>query len=107
MYGSTFPAYESGWIPTSETCAGAPRIALNHPCGRRCGSPYPQPMRRIAVLGSGRSGKTWLAARIGEELDLPVYGLDTLLVRDGREAVPDDDVEGRRRASGDGGGWVS
>src|SRR6266487_215934 len=64
---------------------------------------YPQPMRRIAVFGSGGSGKTWLAARISKELDLPVHGLDGLFVRD---AMPIADVERRQRELVDGDRWV-
>jgi adenylate kinase family enzyme len=63
-------------------------------------------VRRIAVLGSGGSGKTWLAARIGEAVDLPVYGLDALFVRGGRDAMPIADVERRQRELVDGDRWV-
>lgn len=40
-------------------------------------------MKRIAIIGSGGAGKSTLATRIGERLNIPVYHLDALFWRPG------------------------
>ncbi len=45
----------------------------------------PRPLRRVAVIGCGGAGKTVLARRLGEALDLPVIHAD--LHRDEWESV--------------------
>jgi MATE family multidrug resistance protein len=41
-------------------------------------APLPTPIRRIAILGGAGAGKSTLARRLGEALDLPVIHLDLL-----------------------------
>lgn len=48
-------------------------------------------MKRVAIIGVAGSGKSWLAARLGEVLDLPVYHLDRLFWRPGWEQTPKDE----------------
>lgn len=45
-------------------------------------------MRRVVVVGPGASGKSTLAARLGEIMGLPVVELDTIFWRDGLVATP-------------------
>lgn len=40
-------------------------------------------MRRIAVIGNAGGGKSTLCARLGRELELPVYALDHMLWKPG------------------------
>lgn len=40
-------------------------------------------MRRIAIIGSGGSGKTTLATRLSKQLEIPVYHLDALFWQPG------------------------
>jgi adenylate kinase family enzyme len=63
-------------------------------------------MRRVAVLGSGGSGKTWLAERIGERLDLPVHELDLLSFAANRSPIPASEFERRQRELVEGERWV-
>jgi adenylate kinase family enzyme len=45
-------------------------------------------MRRVVVVGPGASGKSTLAARLGEITGLPVVELDKIFWRDGLVATP-------------------
>jgi len=63
-------------------------------------------MRRVAVLGSGGSGKTWLAQRIGVRLELPVHHLDSLSFAADWSAIPAPEFERRQRDLVDGDRWV-
>lgn len=40
-------------------------------------------MKKIAIIGSGGSGKSTLSQRLGKEFELPVYHLDTLYWKPG------------------------
>ena len=51
---------------------------------------------RVAVLGCGGSGKSWLCAKLGEHLGLPVYGLDALYFGEGWTRVPEEEFERRQ-----------
>jgi adenylate kinase family enzyme len=48
-------------------------------------------MRRVVVIGPGASGKSTLAARLGEITGLPVVELDKVFWRDGLVATPRDE----------------
>jgi adenylate kinase family enzyme len=48
-------------------------------------------MRRVAILGIGGAGKSTLARRLGEMLDLPVHHLDRHFWRAGWRPLPPDD----------------
>lgn len=45
-------------------------------------------MHRVLVIGSGGAGKSTLAARLSERLDLPLIGLDALYWKPGWVATP-------------------
>lgn len=45
-------------------------------------------MKKIAIIGSGGSGKTTLALTLGKELGLPVYHLDKLYWKPGWTKTP-------------------
>lgn len=47
-------------------------------------------MKKVAIIGSGGSGKTTLALILGKELNLPVYHLDKLYWKPGWKKTPDD-----------------
>ena len=57
----------------------------------------PDATRRVAVLGCGGSGKSWLCARLGERLGLPVYGLDALYFGQGWTRASEEEFEARQR----------
>ncbi len=48
-------------------------------------------MKRIMIIGSGGSGKSRLAARLGVILELPVYHLDRLFWHPGWQETPRDE----------------
>ncbi|MFO6421985.1 DNA topology modulation protein [Motilimonas sp. KMU-193] len=48
-------------------------------------------MKRIAVIGSGGSGKSTFSALLGKELNLPVYHLDQLYWKPNWVKTPKDD----------------
>ena len=56
-------------------------------------------MRRIAIVGRAGAGKSTLAQRLGAQLDLPVYHLDSLYWRPGWVATPADEWERFLRAT--------
>lgn len=45
-------------------------------------------MRRIHITGNAGSGKTTLAAQLGARLDLPVFGLDSIVWQSGWKKSP-------------------
>jgi len=45
-------------------------------------------MRRIHITGNAGSGKTTLAAQLGAQLNLPVFGLDTIVWQPGWKKSP-------------------
>ena len=49
------------------------------------------------MLGCGGSGKSWLCARVGEQLGLPVYGLDALYFGRGWTRASEEEFERRQR----------
>ena len=57
----------------------------------------PDVARRVAILGCGGSGKSWLSVRVGERLGLPVYGLDALYFGAGWTPVPHEEFERLQR----------
>ena len=50
-------------------------------------------MTRIAVIGNAGGGKSRMAARLGDALDIPVYPLDKLQWRPGWVACPADEFD--------------
>ena len=48
-------------------------------------------MRKIAVIGSGGSGKSTFSALLGKELNLPVYHLDNIYWKPGWVNTPKDE----------------
>ena len=68
-----------------------------------CGPVYapvtmdPDVARRVAILGCGGSGKSWLSARVGERLGLPVYGLDAFYFGAGWTPAPHKEFERLQR----------
>ena len=49
-------------------------------------------MKRVIIVGPGASGKSTLAARLGEITGLPVIELDKLFWRPGLAATPHDEL---------------
>jgi len=49
-------------------------------------------MHRLAIIGNAGGGKSMLARKLGESLDLPVYQFDDLQWRPGWERTPDDEI---------------
>jgi len=45
-------------------------------------------MKKVAIIGSGGSGKSTFSRRLGEKLNLPVYHLDTLYWKPGWSKTP-------------------
>lgn len=64
-------------------------------------------MERIALLGCGGAGKSTLAARLGERLDLPVVHLDAHFWRPGWEPTPRDEWRGIQREILSGDRWIA
>ena len=48
----------------------------------------PQPLRRIALIGSGGAGKSTFARELGAKLDIPVVHLDPIFFRPGWVEMP-------------------
>lgn len=63
-------------------------------------------MQRIAIVGNGGAGKTWLANRLGRLLDLPVTHLDDLRYADDRTTVADDSFTAQQQAITAGDRWI-
>ena len=63
-------------------------------------------MRRIAIVGSGGSGKSVLARRLGERLGLDVVHLDLLFWRPGWVETPQDEWRQRQQALVEGDSWI-
>jgi uridine kinase len=49
---------------------------------------YAEDVRRVVIIGRGASGKSTLAARLGDILQLPVIELDTIFWQPGLVATP-------------------
>ncbi|MCP4323325.1 MAG: DNA topology modulation protein [Alteromonadales bacterium] len=47
-------------------------------------------MKKVAIIGSGGSGKSTFSILLGKELDLPVYHLDKLYWKPGWSKTPND-----------------
>lgn len=54
-------------------------------------------MQRVAIIGNGGSGKTWLARALGCALQLPVTHLDTLFYDDGWRSLATDEFAAVQR----------
>jgi adenylate kinase family enzyme len=63
-------------------------------------------MKRIAIVGSGGSGKSVLARRLGQRLGLDVMHLDVLFWRPGWVETPQDEWRRTQEALVDGDAWI-
>jgi len=63
-------------------------------------------MRRIAIIGTTGSGKSWLASRLAARLGLPVVELDALFWAAGWRGVPLELFRHRVEAALSGEGWI-
>ncbi len=61
---------------------------------------------RINVTGNAASGKTTLAARLGEELGLPVFSLDSIVWRPGWKLAPPEERLAAERALAASPRWI-
>jgi len=62
--------------------------------------------KRIAIVGSGGSGKSWLATRLAAVTGYPVYHLDKCFLKPGWTMLPRDVREAQRRAMMAGDSWI-
>ena len=63
-------------------------------------------VRRICIIGRAGSGKSTVALRLGELLDIPVVHLDRLYWTSDWQPVPDDEYEAAHAAAIAGDAWV-
>lgn len=68
--------------------------------------PSPRPVRRVSVVGCSGSGKTTVARRIAQALDVPHLELDALHWGPGWTAATADELRGRVAAVTSGDAWV-
>ncbi|RXJ71859.1 hypothetical protein CS022_19010 [Veronia nyctiphanis] len=61
---------------------------------------------KIHVTGNAGSGKTTLAAEIGSMLDLPVFGLDSIVWKEGWEITPKDERAAKEKELAQKDAWV-
>jgi adenylate kinase family enzyme len=67
-------------------------------------------VRRVAIIGKGGAGKSWLALRLGERLGLPVIHLDRHYWRPGWTEPAQDEWRARQQAlldEHDATGWIA
>jgi hypothetical protein len=64
-------------------------------------------MRHIAILGPPGSGKSWLARRLGDALDIPVVHLDNLYWKPGWVPTPETEWEARQRSEVERESWIA
>lgn len=62
---------------------------------------------RVAIIGTSGSGKTSLARRVAERLDVPHLELDAVFHQAGWRSLPDDEFRARVRAFCAQGSWVT
>ena len=62
--------------------------------------------KRIMIMGSSGSGKSTIATKLGELLNLPVVHLDKLRFLPGWEAISATDLEQKVKAAADQGEWI-
>src|SRR5271156_3486405 len=63
-------------------------------------------MQRVVIVGPGASGKSTLAARLGEITGLPVIELDKIFWRPGFVATPHDQWVEIQQELATGSGWI-
>jgi adenylate kinase family enzyme len=63
-------------------------------------------VQRIAIVGNGGSGKTWLANRLGRLLDLPVTHLDDLRYAADGTTVAENSFTDRQQTIAAGDRWI-
>src|SRR5271156_5779603 len=63
-------------------------------------------MQRVVIVGPGASGKSTLAARLGEITGLPVIELDKIFWRPGLVATPHDQWGEIQQELATGSGWI-
>jgi adenylate kinase family enzyme len=63
-------------------------------------------MKRIVILGCGGAGKSILARRLGEILDLEVIHLDTVFWRPGWKPMPNDEFDEAQGRLLQGDSWI-
>jgi adenylate kinase family enzyme len=63
-------------------------------------------VRRVAVLGCGGAGKTYVARELARRLDLPHVEADPLVYPEGRATRPEADWQADLRAAADTDAWV-
>lgn len=65
-----------------------------------------RPWRRVAVIGSGGAGKSTLARRLAEELELPVVHLDSLFWGPDWAEMPQEEWRSRQEAIARSTSWI-
>jgi GTPase SAR1 family protein len=55
---------------------------------------FSRPVQKIAIIGNGGGGKSTLARRLGQELNLPVYSVDDYAWQPGWQPTSSEDMSG-------------
>lgn len=63
-------------------------------------------MQRIMIIGGPGAGKTWLAQRLGDRLDLPIIAIDDLLHDEAGRQHNDNAIDEAAQRAAEGDSWI-